>query len=197
MNLQIDITKYFTKEEFNVLWGISNFRQYIQRTASTVSSVPADIASPLLLDLINTTDKFLADSTSVAPVQLRLGHAETLMPLLSLMRLQGCYYLTNYYDTVGLHWKNFDIVPMAANLQLILFRSKSGKIYVRCDLNEKPVHLIPNDQSLYVEWEKHAPTWSGACQYIIKSGVRTGGMRSTELRSVWDVRVLLLRLVRL
>ena len=162
MNLQIDITKYFTKEEFNVLWGISNFRQYIQRTASTVSSVPADIASPLLLDLINTTDKFLADSTSVAPVQLRFGHAETLMPLLSLMRLQGCYYLTNYYDTVGLHWKNFDIVPMAANLQLILFRSKSGKIYVRCDLNEKPVHLIPNDQSLYVEWKK-ARTYLERC----------------------------------
>lgn len=162
MNLQIDNTKYFTKEEFNVLWGISNFRQYIQRTASTVSSVPADIASPLLLDLINTTDKFLADSTSVAPVQLRFGHAETLMPLLSQMRLQGCYYLTNYYDTVGLHWKNFDIVPMAANLQLILFRSKSGKIYVRCDLNEKPVHLIPNDQSLYVEWKK-ARTYLERC----------------------------------
>lgn len=154
MSLHIDITKYFTKEEYNTLWGIFNFRQYMQRTASTVSSVPADIASPLLLDLINTTDKFLADTTSVAPVQLRFGHAETLMPLLSLMRLPGCYYLTNYFDTVGLHWKDFDVVPMAANLQLILFRSKSGKIYVRCDLNEKPVHLIPNDSSLYVEWSK-------------------------------------------
>ncbi len=154
MSLHIDITKYFTKEEYNALWGIFNFRQYMQRTASTVSSVPADIASPLLLDLINTTDKFLADTTSVAPVQLRFGHAETLMPLLSLMRLPGCYYLTNYFDTVGLHWKDFDVVPMAANLQLILFRSKSGKVYVRCDLNEKPVHLIPNDTSLYVEWSK-------------------------------------------
>lgn len=154
MSLHIDITKYFTKEEYNTLWGIFNFRQYMQRTASTVSSVPADIASPLLLDLINTTDKFLADSTSVAPVQLRFGHAETLMPLLSLMHLSGCYYLTNYFDTVGLHWKDFDVVPMAANMQLILFRSKSGKIYVRCDLNEKPVHLIPNDTSLYVEWSK-------------------------------------------
>lgn len=154
MNLHIDISKYFSQKEYNTLWSIFNFRQYLQRTASTVSSVPAEIASPLLLDLISTTDKFLADSTSVAPIQLRFGHAETLMPLLSLMRLPGCYYLTNYFDTVGLHWKDFDVVPMAANMQLILFRSKSGRIYVRCDLNEQPVHLIPNSTAIYTEWSK-------------------------------------------
>ncbi|MDE7025525.1 MAG: hypothetical protein K2O88_06575 [Paramuribaculum sp.] len=162
MNMHVDITKYFTKEEWNSLWGVFNFRQYMQRTASVVSSVPADIASPLLLDLINTTDKFLADSTSVAPIQLRFGHAETLMPLLSLMRLPGCYYLTNYFDTVGLHWKDFDVVPMAANLQLVLFKSKSGKIYVRCDLNEKPQRLIPNEENIYVEWNK-ARTYLERC----------------------------------
>ena len=154
MSMKVDVSKYFTPEEYNALWGISNFRHYIQRTATTVSSVPADIASPLLLDIINTADKFIADSTSVAPIQLRFGHAETLMPLLSLMRLKGCYYLTNYFDTVGLHWRDFDVVPMAANLQLIFFRNRAGKVYVRADLNEQPVPLIPNDPAIYVPWAK-------------------------------------------
>lgn len=154
MGMTCDITQYFTTQEYNALWGIFNLRQYLQRTASTLSSVPADIASPLLLDLIHTTDKFIADSTSMAPIQLRFGHAETLMPLLSLMHLKGCYYLTNYFDTVGLHWRDFHIVPMAANLQLILFRSQSGELYLRTDLNEVPVPLIPNESTIYVPWQK-------------------------------------------
>lgn len=153
-NMRTDISKYFTPAEYNALWSIFNLRQYLQWSASTASSVPADMASPLLLDIINTTDKFIADSTSMAPVQLRFGHAETLMPLLALMRLKGCYYLTNYFDTVGLHWRDFDIVPMAANLQMILFRSRTGKLYVRVDLNEVPVQLIPNEHSLYTPWNK-------------------------------------------
>ena len=87
-------------------------------------------------------------------VNLRFGHAETLMPLLALMHLPGCYYLTNYFDTVGKHWLDFNIVPMAANLQMILFRSDSGKYYLRTDLNEIPVTLIPGDDTLYLPWTR-------------------------------------------
>ncbi len=42
---------------------------------------------------------------------------------------------------------------MAANFRLILFRSKSGGYYVRADLNEKPVELVP-DKPVYVPWEE-------------------------------------------
>ena len=114
--------------------------------------MPAAIASPLLEDLIATTDAFIAGDLSVGKVNLRFGHAETLMPLLALMHLPGCYYLTNYFDTVGLHWRDFDVVPMAANLQMILFRTRGGDYYVRVDLNEVPVPLIPNSTSLYTPW---------------------------------------------
>jgi len=152
MSVPVDPSEYFTKEEYNALWSCFNLRQYLQRTASTISSVPADIASALLSDLISTTDAAVQGKASAA-VELRFGHAETLMPLLSLMRLQGCYYLTNYFDTVALHWRDFDVVPMAANLQLILFKnSKSGRFYLRTLLNEQPVALIPNDTRLILPW---------------------------------------------
>lgn len=153
MGLDCDISRYLTPQEYNALWGVFNLRQYLQHSTSTLSAIPSDIASPLLLDIIASTDGFISgDNTST--VHLRFGHAETLMPLLALMHLPGCYYLTNYFDTVGMHWRDFQVVPMAANLQLILFRSDSGRYYLRTDLNEEPVTLIPGDTSIYVPWTK-------------------------------------------
>lgn len=111
-----------------------------------------DMAASLLRDLISTMDSAAA-GTNPYSVMLRFGHAETLMPLLALMRLPGCYYLTGRFDTVGMHWRDFFVVPMAANLQMILLRAKSGKLYVRVDLNERPVTLIPDRPEIYIPWE--------------------------------------------
>lgn len=153
MSIECNAYRFFTPEEYNALWSCFNLRQYLQRTATTLSTVPADIASPLLLDLITTTQQAVDGHLSAA-VRLRFGHAETLMPLLSLMHLKGCYYMTNYFDTVRLHWRDFYVVPMAANLQMILFKAKrSGRYYVRLDLNESPVPLMPNSDEIYVAWD--------------------------------------------
>lgn len=129
-------------QEYNALWRIDNLRQYLSRTQTTISTLPADIAVPLLQNLIAEVDDFIAGRQS-ATLLLHFGHAETLMPLLSLMRLPGCYYLTHYFDTVLDHWQTFHVVPMAANLQLILLRAPSGTYYARIDLNEHPILLQP------------------------------------------------------
>ena len=152
MEMESQMSKYFTTDEMNALWSCFNLRQYLQRTASTVSSVPADIAADLVLDIVTKADNAI-DGTNPAVADLRFGHAETVMPLVSLLRLPGCYYLTNYFDTVQLHWRDFDVVPMAANVRFVLFKAKkSGRWYVRVDLNEKPVTLIPGDNRLYLPW---------------------------------------------
>ena len=152
MEMPAQMGKYFSAAEANALWSCFNLRQYLQRTATTVSTVPADIASQLVLDIIQKADNALA-GTNPAAVDLRFGHAETVMPLTSLLRLPGCYYMTNYFDTVALHWRDFDVVPMAANVQFILFKAKkSGNAYVQVRLNEKPVRLIPNDERTLLPW---------------------------------------------
>lgn len=154
MEIECDASHFFTPAEYNALWSCFNLRQYLQRTATTVSSVPADIAGTLLMDIIRTTD-LATDSRNNDGVaaDLRFGHAETLMPLLSLLRLPGCYYMTNYFDTVALNWKDFEVVPMAANLQIVLFKAKrSGRYYVRFDVNEKTVKLPGDHMGLYVPW---------------------------------------------
>lgn len=151
MGLGTGALELLSPDEFNRLWQIDNLRQYLSRTASTVSTLPADIAQPLLLDLIRSTDDFIEGRSNVA-VNLRFGHAETLMPLLSLMRLPGCYYLTHYFDTVADHWQTWNVVPMASNLQIILFRShSSGNLYVRVDLNERPMEI---DGMTYIPWKR-------------------------------------------
>lgn len=130
--------KLLTPEQYNALWRADNLRQYLSRTASTLSSLPADIAAPLVQDMIDRIDGFIAGHNDET-ILLHFGHAETLMPLLSLMRVPGCYYLTYYFDTVADHWQSFHVVPMASNIQVILLRSQAGHYYVRLDLNERPV----------------------------------------------------------
>lgn len=151
MQMPSMMSVFFTDDEANRLWSCFNLRQYLQRTATTVSSVPADIAAALVLNIVNDADNAL-DGTNNAVVNLRFGHAETVMPLVSLLGLPGCSYLTNYFDTVANNWQDFNVVPMAANVQFIFFKAPSGRIYVRTDLNEKPVALIPGDDRIYLPW---------------------------------------------
>lgn len=152
MGMTVDASQYFTPEEMNALWSVNNIRRYLEYSASVLTPVTSTMATPLLEDLIATTDAFVRGNESVAKVNLRFGHAETLMPLLALMHLPGCYYLTNYLSTVGQHWQTFNVVPMAANLQLILLQSDSGRYYLRTDLNERPLSLIPGQNKIYVPW---------------------------------------------
>lgn len=153
MGMPSAMATYFSRDEAQALWSCFNMRQYLQRTATTLSTVPADIAADLVVNLIETTDAYISSPDKSPRAVLRFGHAETLMPLLSLLRIPGCYYMTNYFDTVAGHWRDFDVVPMAANIQFVLFKSRlSGRYYVRVDLNERPVNLRQGDDSIYYQW---------------------------------------------
>ena len=148
----VDPLHYLTIEEYNALWAVDNLHHYLTHSASTLSRAPMDLASALLAEIVKSIDEAAAGKNPNA-VELRFGHAETLMPLLALIRLKGCYYITNYFDTVGLHWKDFNVVPMAANLQMELFKARSGRLYLRTELNEVPVALIPGQSGIYVPWD--------------------------------------------
>jgi len=153
MSIPSQMSVYFTRAEANTLWSCFNLRQYLQRTATTISSIPADIAAELLLNIIETTDNYIRNPETSPCAMLRFGHAETLMPLLSLLHIPGAYYLTNYFDTVAHHWRDFDLVPMAANICFILFQAQgTGNYYVRIDLNERPVALRSGDNTVIFPW---------------------------------------------
>lgn len=151
MSIELDLQKYFSRNEINALWSVENLHHYLTHSASTLSDAAPNLAVKLLTELIETMEEAVEGKNKYS-VMLRFGHAETLMPLFALMHLPGCYYMTNYFDTVGLHWRDFYVIPMAANLQMILLKSDSGNYYVRTDLNENPVPLIPGRQTIYTPW---------------------------------------------
>ncbi|MCC8070855.1 MAG: histidine-type phosphatase [Bacteroidales bacterium] len=159
MGLPSQMSTFFTLEEVNGLWRVSNLDHYLTRTASSLSSLPAEIAAPLLRALVLTTDSLLSHESGI-DARLRFGHAETLMPLLSLMQLPGCYYVADDYLTVDEHWRDFAVVPLGANLQMLLFEAPSGAIYLRVDLNERPTPLA-------ADWPLYLP-WTAAHDHLLK-----------------------------
>lgn len=157
MEISVNPAEWFSLQEYNALWSLKNLNQYLDHSASIWTTHPAELAGQLLAELIFTTDRAL--SGAGPKVMLRFGHAETLMPLLSLMRVKGAYYITDDPSTVAANWHDFDLVPMAANLQIIIFKSKSGRSYARVDLNEIPTAILPGSDEIYVEWEKLRTHW--------------------------------------
>lgn len=148
-----DISQYFTPEEFNRIWSIFNMRQYLRYSRSILGDTPAQAASALLADIISTTDSYVYHGAG-APVQLRFGHAETLMPFLSLLEIAPAHLISNNLDEVATRWLDFRLVPMAANVRFIVFRAPSGRHYLRFDLNERPLPLIPGNTAIYLPLTK-------------------------------------------
>ncbi len=161
MGYTIDPSEYFTPQEYNAVWSCFNLRQYLQRTATSLSAIPAEITSRLIADIITTCDDAVNGKSPVTAC-LRFGHAETLMPLLSQIHLPGCYYITDNFDTVSRHWKDFHVVPMASNLQIIICRSATGHYYMTVYLNEQSAELIPGDNRTIIPYSQ-ARTYLDSC----------------------------------
>jgi hypothetical protein len=68
-------------------------------------------------------------------------------------------YGKQYYDldTLDEHWANYNIFPMASNIQLVFYRPKkgTGDILVKALLNEKEVSLpIQTNNYPYYQWNE-------------------------------------------
>ena len=111
----------FTPEERYAIWRVKNFREYqlLGRSPDT-ENLRVQAIGALWKDFV---DKAQEDWTNGVQLRLRFAHDSTLMPLLSLLdvngmgiRLEDPYLVENY-------WRTFDI-PMACNFQLVFFKSK-------------------------------------------------------------------------
>lgn len=132
------LAEFFTLAQADKIWRVFNLEQYYERTANIYSDVPAQIARPLLCDIIQKADSVVSGLRPVS-ADLRFGHAETMMPLLSLLRLPGRYVISKDVEKISREWRNFEVVPMAANLQFRFYRGPSGAVYVITLDNEVPV----------------------------------------------------------
>lgn len=139
----------FTDEELAVLWECDNITFYIEKGLDFVESPRGpELACDMLREMISTSESALQqDRPSVA---LRFGHDGCLMGLYTLMGLEGWNVKAKDFADVRNVFQSWRI-PMAANMQLVLWESSSSEPLVSLYLNEVicPLPLEPVSGCFY------------------------------------------------
>lgn len=152
-HLGISLDDIFTPEELFTLWQGQNILHYMQCANSPRfgAGVLAD-ARPLLRDIVVRADAAIAAGRPAA--DLRFGHDIALAPLVALIGLDNRQAVCR--DPARLHevWCDFMVMPMAANIQFVFYRSKkSDEILVKILHNESEGRLPLDSSSFpYYRW---------------------------------------------
>ena len=149
----LSLIELFTPEELYEIWLTVNYRMYICNAASPVAQgIALEAAKPLLRNIIEKADEAIRTGGECAT--LRFGHDSHLIRLLALMNLEGCGRQEADMLNIENVWQDFYISPMAANLQMVFYRNKSGNVIVKFLHNENEVTLpIRSMKGCYYRWK--------------------------------------------
>ena len=128
------------------MWGIYWLASDAQNTDGKISN--------LLTNIIDTADAAIASGAPSAA--LRFGHDGNVVPLTSLMHLEGCDARIEKADDFYKGWCDWKVTPMAANVQLIFFRNprQPGKVLVKILHNERETRIpVGTDMWPYYDWQ--------------------------------------------
>lgn len=156
------LTRLFTPKELYGLYvhQTSNWvNSSIGRGAEAVEAYQAYMR-PIIEDILNKADAAIkGENPDVA--NLRFTHDSYMGPLFSVMGYEGC--VPQWNKDIELATTSFNhgtVVPMASNLQIILYRNKKGKILVRSLINERDGYLpIKCKTAPFYPWEDF-------CKYV-------------------------------
>jgi len=131
--------KIFSAKDLQWLDQLNSASDFYEKgPAEDINGIQVTIASPLLNNLIKTTDSAIAHKNYNAV--LRFTHAEAISPLATLMEIPGASTSSNsvyhFYET----WKASEIIPMSANIEWILYFNGNNYL-IKVLLNEKEVAL--------------------------------------------------------
>ena len=153
-SLDADLLSVFDPAELIGLWKASNFMQYAAcgRSPESMASGPESV-KPLLHEIMERADEMLSSGEVTA--DLRFGHDTDLLRLVSLIDADGHGLESEDVDEIAENWRNFEISPMGANIQLIFFMNSDGNVVVLPRLNEVPVKIsdVPEAFPGYYEWD--------------------------------------------
>ncbi|XP_060884841.1 multiple inositol polyphosphate phosphatase 1b [Labrus mixtus] len=146
----------FDEKDAKVLEYKSDLKQYWKRShGHAISSMSS---CPLFHHVFRTLDKAgrprRATDEPPEPASILVGHAETLLPLLSLLGLykdQTPPTASNYHSQHGRSFRSSLIVPYAANVLFVLYDCQRGP-RLQLLVNESPVRfpgLENEDAPLY------------------------------------------------
>lgn len=157
-------TEWMSEEEYRQCWRSSNLQHYLRNSITPLSDLAAKATSPLLENIIAKTDSALATVTDspagMASPTLNcwFGHAETLLPLISLMRLPSCLDMPLDYDRLDDCWRIQELTPLGANILILIAKGPSGREYACVQLNGRTVSPLRGGPEI-VEWRELRDYW--------------------------------------
>ena len=145
----------YTHDELYNCWLMYNSYWYLCYGNSPFNGgTQPYIQRNLLRQIIKDAD--LAVATPRNGATLRFGHETIVLPLTCLLGLNG--FDRQFFDLEELDvngWLNFDVFPMAANIQFVFYRKnpKDKDVLLKILLNENEAYLpIPTDCAPYYHW---------------------------------------------
>ncbi len=131
-----DIFSHFTTEELTNFWISRNDKLYYSYGISAEEGeYVSSIAKPLIEDIVAKADEAVKPGSNRA-ADLRFGHDVGLLPLIGTIRVAGMEERWKSSQAHN-HWYDFQMMPMASNLQMIFFRNKRGDVLVKLVYNDK------------------------------------------------------------
>ncbi len=162
-DVDLDLSFYdlFLKEELFDIWQAINYRMYICNGAAPLNgNIPAQSASSLLANIVESADQAINNSKSNA-ANLRFGHDTNLLRLMTLMQLKQYAQSEEEPHLYYQAWQDYKAAPMGANLQLIFYRDKKGDVLVKFMHNEAEQLLtIDSSTAPYYKWNEVKRFWN-------------------------------------
>ena len=158
VNGVISLGYYFSSQEKYRYWESNNLKQYLVMGPGPIGQcITTDIAFGLLKDFLDTSEGAILYREKSA--DLRFAHAETISPFAALLRLPCMCEQTLSPYKVAVLWKNYQVAPMAANMQWIFYDRKQRimkreqDVLVKLRYNERTIPFpIPTRQYPYYRW---------------------------------------------
>ena len=154
-SIPLNLEDLFTLDEWHRYWQTQNLRQYMSKSSAPVGKMlPVAIAWPLLSEFIRSAQEVISGKSDYQ-ANFRFAHAETVIPFVSLMGIEKTDVQVCRPDSVSVYWKDYEISPMAANVQWLFYRDRDQRIWVKILLNEEAAALpISTSCFPYYSWEK-------------------------------------------
>ena len=152
---QIDMWDLFTEDEIYNNWERNNIMWYLGYANSPQNGgLPPYVQRFLLRQIIDDADAKIKEEKPGAT--LRYGHETMVMPLTCLMELNDSAVQISDINKITENWHNYDIFPMAANIQIVFYRKdiSDQDILIKVLLNENEATLpVKTDCAPYYHWK--------------------------------------------
>lgn len=153
METPVSFFDIFTPEELYALYRVFDFNFY-SRAGDYPLALGAytDDARNLLVNIIETADSYIGEGKHGAT--LRFGHDSNIVPLMGLMKVNGCHPSESDPYKLADIYSGTEICPMGANLQLVFYKNKQGDVLVKILLNEEETGVELNTPTFpYYKWD--------------------------------------------